>query len=92
LEAELEIAMAMSMLLAVQVETETGTSIPMTMWQECRGLTIHRHSQSRTLPMNARELMVTAIPKWWISPLGTLAIAEAISIAGVTTIRDSLNQ
>jgi hypothetical protein len=42
--------------------------------------------------MNARELMVTAIPKWWISPLGTLAIAEAISIAGVTTIRDSLNQ
>jgi DUF1365 family protein len=83
---EAELAMAMSMPLAVRVETETGMSIPMTMWQECRGLIIHRHSQSLTLRMNADELTVTAIPKWWISnPLETLVIAEAISIAGVIT-------
>lgn len=76
------------------METEAaGASIPMTMWQECRGLTIRHRSQSRTLVTTAAELMETAIRKWWISsPLATLAIAEAILTEDATSINRRLNR
>jgi hypothetical protein len=87
LEAELATTVAMSMLSAAPMAIKAiGACTRMTMWREYRGLTIRHRSQSLTLRMNADELTVTAIPKWWISnPLGTLVIAEAISIAGVIT-------
>jgi hypothetical protein len=83
-----------STLSAVRAATEMADmSIPMTTWREFRGLIIRHRSQSLTLPMNADELMATAIQRSWSSsPLGTLAIVEAISTVGVTTIRDSQNR
>src|SRR6478672_10110719 len=82
-EAELE--MAMSMLSAVRVAISAiGTYTRMTMWPECRGLIIRHRGQSRTPVMNADELMATAIQRSWSSsPLGTIAIVEAISTVGV---------
>jgi hypothetical protein len=86
--------MAMSMPSVVPVETEvTGASTPMTMWQECRGLTIRHRSQSPTSTMIADELMATAIQRWLMSNLlAALVIVEAISIAGVMTTRDRRNR
>jgi len=87
LEPELEIAMAMSMPLVVPMEIETtGVYTRMTMWQECRGLTIRHPNQSPTSITITDESTATAIPEWIGSPRGILADGEGVSIADVTTI------
>ena len=62
LEAGVWTVMSITVHQAGPMKTEaTDVCTRMTMWQECRGLTIRNRSQSRTLPMNADELTVTAI-------------------------------